>query len=121
MISIFLARSGNHLPSGARHDVYAFRFHQLERFLDESTLADKGYIGLGLLTLTQRKAGVRLRAVVKENNRRINRLRSVVERTIAQVKTWRVLCSGFRRPVGSYGRVFSSGAGFDFLCGADPL
>ena len=32
---------------GARHDVYAFRFHQLERFLDESALADKGYIGLG--------------------------------------------------------------------------
>lgn len=50
MISVFLARSGNHLPSGARYDVYAFRFHQLERFLDDTTLANKGYIGLGLLT-----------------------------------------------------------------------
>ena len=38
---------------GARHDVYAFRFHQLGRFLDESTLADQGYIGLGLLTPSQ--------------------------------------------------------------------
>lgn len=36
-----------------------------------------------------------------ENNRRINRLRSVVEHTIAQVKTWRML---------------PSGAGADFLC-----
>ena len=106
---------------GARHDVYAFRFHQLGRFLDESTLADKGYIGLGLLTPTKRKAGARMRARVKENNRRINRLRSVVEWTIAQVKTWRVLHTGFRRPLGVYLRVFSSGAGADFLCGFGPL
>ncbi|MFJ3031257.1 transposase family protein [Rothia terrae] len=42
---------------GARHDVHTFRFHRLERFLDESTLADKGYIGLGLLTSVKRKPG----------------------------------------------------------------
>ena len=106
---------------GARHDVYAFRFHQLGRFLDESTLADKGYIGLGLLTLTKRKAGARMRARVKENNRRINRLRSVVEWTIAQVKTWRVLHTGFRRPLGVYLRVFSSGAEADIFYGFGPL
>ncbi|MFJ3031256.1 hypothetical protein ACIP5Z_00085 [Rothia terrae] len=62
-----------------------------------------------------------MRARVKENNRRINRLRSVVERTIAQVKTWRVLHTGFRRPLGVYLRVFSSGAGADFLCGFEPF
>lgn len=66
MISLLLARSGNHLPSGARHDVYAYRFHQLERCLDESTLADQGYIGLGLLTPIKRKPGVRMRAVARE-------------------------------------------------------
>ena len=106
---------------GARHDVYAYRFHRLERFLNETTLADKGYIGLGLLTPSKRKAGVKMRAAVKENNRRVNRLRSVVERTIAHVKTWRVLHTGFRRPLSSYPRAFSSGAGADFLCGFDPL
>ena len=100
---------------GARHDVYAYRFHQLERFLGESTLADKGYIGLGLLTPTQRKPGVRMRAVVRQNNRRINRMRSVVERVIARVKTWRVLHSGFRRPFGSYQGVFSVVRGLVFL------
>ena len=92
---------------GARHDVYAYRFHRLERFLNETTLADKGYIGLGLLTPTKRKAGVKMRVAAKKNNRQINRLRSVVERTIAQIKTWRVLHAGFRRPLSSYGRVFS--------------
>lgn len=90
MISLFLARLGNHLPSGARHDVYAYRFHQLERCLDESTLADQGYIGFGLLTPIKRKASVRMRAAVRQNNRQITRLRSVVERIIAQIKTWRV-------------------------------
>lgn len=83
---------------GTSHNVYAFRSHQLERFLDESTLADKGHIGLGPLTPIKRKAGVRIRVAVKENNRQFNRLRSVFEWLIAQVKTWRVLHSVYRRP-----------------------
>ena len=74
-----------------------------------------------MLTPVKRKAGVKMRAAVKENNRRINRLRSVVERFIAPVLTWRVLHTGFRRPLGAYPRVFSSGAGVDFLCGFGPL
>lgn len=105
---------------GARHDVYAYHFHQLERFLNESTLADKGYIGLGLLTPSKRKPGVKMRTALKKNNRQINRLRSVVERTIAQVKTWRVLHSGFRRPLGSYGRVFSVVRGLIFFVAGYP-
>ena len=106
---------------GARHDVHAFRFHRLERFLDGSTLADKGYIGLGLLTSVKRKPGVRMRAAVRENNRRIIRLRSVVERVIAQVKTWKVLHSGFRRPLSSYGKVFSVARSLMFVAVSDPL
>ena len=43
--------------------------------MDDFTLADKGYNGLGLLTPIKRKAGVRMRAVVKGNIRRIDRLR----------------------------------------------
>lgn len=105
---------------GARHDVYAFRFHQLERFLNKTTLADKGYIGLGLLTPVKRKTGVKMTAAVKENNPQINRLRSVVERTIAQVKTWRVLHTGFRRPLGSYRRVFSVVRALIFFAASDP-
>lgn len=106
---------------GARHDVHAFRFHRLVRFLDESTLADKGYIGLGLLTPVKRKPGVRMRSAVRENNRQIIRLRSVVERVIAQVKTGTVLHSGFRRPLGSYGRVFSVVRALIFFVALDPL
>ena len=100
---------------GARHDAHAFRAHGLDRLLDSSTLADKGYVGLGLATPTKRKPGQRLSAEVKKNNRIINRLRSVVEPVIAQLKVWRVLHAGFRRALGSYGRVFSVVGGLVFL------
>ncbi|QNV37690.1 transposase family protein [Rothia terrae] len=100
---------------GARHDAYAFRAHGLDQLLDSSTLADKGYVGLGLATPVKRKPGQRFNAEVKRNNRLLNRLRSVVERVIAHIKTWRVLHMGFRRPLSSYQRVFSVVRGLVFL------
>ncbi|WP_369127657.1 transposase family protein [Rothia nasimurium] len=63
---------------GARHDAYAFRAHGLEKLLDSSTFADKGYVGLGLVTPTRRKPGQKLTEEQKRNNRVLNRLRSVV-------------------------------------------
>lgn len=93
------------LPGG-RHDAYCFKKHSLDQFLDSSTLADKGYIGLGLVTPNKKPVGGQLSQNRQVVNREINRLRSVVERVIAQVKCWRVLHSGFRRPLGSYRRVF---------------
>lgn len=64
-------------------------------------------MGLGLITPTKRKPGQQLAVGVKKNNRVVNRLRSVVERVSAQIKTWRVLHTGFRRLLGVCGRVFS--------------
>lgn len=58
---------------------------------------------------------------VKDNNRVINKLRAVVERVIAQIKTWRVLHSVFRRPLGSYERVFLVVRGLVFLAAGHPL
>lgn len=58
--------------------------------MDETTLADKGYVGLGLLTPTKRNPGAKTSKAVKDNNRMINRVRALVERVIAQIKTWRI-------------------------------
>ena len=99
---------------GARHDAYAFKHHDLQKYLDESTLADKGYIGLGLATPVRGSKARRMPADVKVVNRFINSRRSVVERVIAQVKTWRVLHTGFRRPLSVYGRVFAVVRGLVF-------
>ena len=57
----------------------------------------------------------------ERNNRVLNRLRSVVGRVIAQIKTWRILHVGFRQPLGSYGRVFSVVRGLVFLAAGHPL
>lgn len=100
---------------GARHDAHAFRAHGLDQLLDSSTLADKGYVGLGLATPARRKPGQGLSRQQKKNNQVLNRLRSVVERVIAQIKTWRILHTGFRRPLGLYRRVFSVVRGLVFL------
>ena len=69
------------------------------------------------MTPNKRPAGEKLGRNRQAVNRQINRLRSVVERVIANVKAWRVLHTGFRRPLGSYSRVFSSGEGVGVLCG----
>lgn len=53
--------------------------------------------------------------LAKKNNRLINRLRSVVERVVAQIKIWRVLHTGFRRALGLYGQVFFVVRGLVFL------
>jgi hypothetical protein len=85
---------------GARHDAYCFKEHGLEKYLDETTLADKGYVGLGLLTPAKRKSGVKMLTAVQNINRVINKLPAVVEPVIAQVKSWCILPSGFRCSLG---------------------
>ena len=69
---------------GARHDAYAFRCHGLDQWLDSSTLADKGYIGLGLATPARCNKARKASRDVKAVNRFINSRRAVVERVIAQ-------------------------------------
>ncbi len=78
-------------------------------------------IGFGFLTPVTGKAGVRMRVVVKESNCRINRLKLEVERVMNQVKTWRVLHTGFRRPLGSYGRLFFFWRGRGYFSQLGPL
>lgn len=58
---------------------------------------------------------------MRQNNRRINRLRSAVERVIASVLTGRVLYTGFRRPIASYGQVFSVVRALIFCVAPDSL
>lgn len=106
---------------GARHVAYCFKEHWLNRSLDSSTLADKGYIGLGLVTPNKRPAGEKLGRNRKAVDRQINRLRSVVEQVVVNVKAWRVLRTGFRRPLGSYRRVFSVVRGLVFFTAGETF
>ena len=73
------------------------------------------------MTPNKRPAGEKLGRNRQAVNRQINRLRSVVERVIANVKAWRVLHTGFRRPLRVYGRVFSVVRGVGVFWVGDPL
>lgn len=70
-------------------------------------MSDQGYVGLGLATPARGNKAGKASRDVKVVNRFINARRVVVERVIAQVKTWRVVHTGFRRLLGVYGRVFA--------------
>ena len=43
-----------------------------------------------------------LSEAAKEENRSVNRIRQVVERTIAHIKSWRILHMPYRRPLETF-------------------
>jgi transposase len=88
---------------GKTHDARAFRETKLADALDTSnSIADKGYIGTGMLTPFRKPPGGELLLWQKEFNAAVNSLRAAVERAIANVKTWRILHTDYRRPLKSY-------------------
>jgi len=86
---------------GATHDAKAIRTHGfLDRPEDAAPImADKGYLGLGLLTPIRKAPGQdHLEQWQKDYNREINQIRNVVERCIAHLKNWKILFTAYRRP-----------------------
>lgn len=78
---------------GNVHDLRAARIWGIPRALARAgllTLADKGYLGAGGPVLTPCK-GRDKPEVLTDANRACARLRSLGERAIAQLKTWRIL------------------------------
>jgi hypothetical protein len=44
----------------------------------------------------------------KEFNTQVNRIRAVIERVIANLKTWRILHTDYRRPLASFAQTIST-------------
>ena len=61
-------------------------------------IGDKGYIGLGMITPKRKPANLPLYPDDKAYNTTVNQVRYKIERVIANIKTWRVLHTGYRRP-----------------------
>lgn len=94
---------------GARHDANCFKEYRLNRFLDSSTLADKGYIGSGVIP-NKKPAAEKLCRNRKVVNRQIIGCIRSLSQSLPSGMAWGVVHIGFRWPLGSYWRVFSSGA-----------
>lgn len=61
-------------------------------------IADKGYVGMGLITPVKKPAGLPQPETHKNYNRAINKIRWQIEQAIAHLKTWHTLKTGYRRP-----------------------
>jgi len=85
--------------AGATHDLTALRASRLLEGRTTVDLADKGYLGAGLLTPIRKSPGRQLLKWQKTFNRDHSRIRYVVERAIAHLKNWKTLSTPYRRPL----------------------
>ena len=65
-------------------------------------IGDKGYVGRGMITPHKKPPNGELSEAAKEENKSVNRIRQVVERTIAYIKSWRILHTAYRRPLETF-------------------
>ena len=65
-------------------------------------IADKGYIGRGVITPTRKPIGRDLDDSEKEFNRQVNQIRATIERVIAHLKNWRIMHTDYRRPLNTF-------------------
>lgn len=99
-----LILTGDPVP-GATHDSKAWHTSGLAaRFAGRlhadggpGGYADTGYLGTGLLTSERKPRGEPMTSHAKDFNKMIASRRACVERTIAHLKNWRVLATGYRR------------------------
>ena len=65
-------------------------------------VGDKGYTALGMITPRREPANLPLHPDDKTYNRAVNQIHYKIERAIANIKTWRVLHTGHRRPLDTF-------------------
>ena len=101
--------------AGARHDVYCLDHSgALDGLTPDAWTGDKGYVGRGMVTPIKKIEGIELLDWQKAFNTAINQTRAVVERVIANLKTWRILHTDYRRPLGTFDTTISAVIGLQF-------
>ncbi|MQA64213.1 MAG: transposase, partial [Actinophytocola sp.] len=65
-------------------------------------MGDKGYVGNGMITPIKKPAHRELLDWEKEFNTAVNKICYLIEQTIANFKTWRILHTDYRRPLATF-------------------
>jgi hypothetical protein len=100
---------------GSRHDMHCIgESGVLPGVTPGSWIADKGYIGSGMITPIRKPAHRDLLDWEKEFNTAVNRIRYVIERAIANFKTWRIMHTDYRRPLSTFAQTISIVVGLHF-------
>lgn len=113
-----LAWISDPLP-GSVHDTKAIRESGLLNTPPIETsppqhLGNKGYIGLGMITPKRKPIHRPFVEKEKDFNRQVNQIRYQIERTIANLKTWRILHTDYRRPYKTFSETIAAVIGLEF-------
>jgi alkylated DNA repair dioxygenase AlkB len=94
---------------GRRHDTHCLRESEaLLTFDPGNWIGDKGYVGNEMITLIKKPAHRELLDWEKEFNTQVNKIRYVIERAIANFKTWRIMHTDYRRPLSTFKETIST-------------
>jgi len=100
---------------GSRHDTYCLGEAAVLNGHDPANwIGDKGYIGNNMITPFRKPAHRELLEWEKEFNTQVNKIRYVIERTIANFKTWRIMHTDYRRPLKTFTETISAVVGLTF-------
>jgi len=100
---------------GRRHDNHCLKESGVLLTMDPGNwLGDKGYIGNNMITPIRKPAERGLLDWEKEFNKQVNKIRYMIERTIANFKTWRAMHTDYRRPLDTFAQTISAVVGLHF-------
>lgn len=103
---------------GSQHDMRKLKWTESETILKAAggVFGDKGFIGTDYITTPVRKPTSRqLYAREHGYNNQVSSFRAPVERAVAQLKTWRILFTDYRRPVDTFASSFRAAIGLYFF------
>jgi hypothetical protein len=101
--------------AGSRHDTFCLGQSGVLTEQDpQNWIGDKGYIGNDIITPFRKPADRGLLEWEKEFNTQVNKIRYVIERAIANFKTWRILHTDYRRPLKTFKETISAVVGLTF-------
>jgi len=107
--------------TGKHHDMAKLVGSDCEKILKAAggVFGDKGFIGTDYITTLVRKPADRALSTREEDyNNQISSFRAPVERAIANLKTWRILFTDYRRPLRTFMSSFRAAIGLYFFAEA---
>lgn len=105
--------------NGSRHDSYCLGESQVLVTLEHGNwVGDKGYVGNDMITPIKKQPRRDLLEWEKEFNTQVNKIRWVIEQTIANFKTWRIMHTDYRRPISTFTTTISAVVALHFYATA---
>ncbi len=80
-----------------------------------SVIADKGFQGSGYVTPDKKPQDRELYVTEHEYNNQVSSIRAPIERSVAHLKTWKILFTDYRRPLSTFLDSFRAAIGLYFF------